>query len=545
MGAWPWTRRLIAAGGPQQGPSEPASRDQRLGLLLVVRLGLVAVVLLTALFASDQVGIRAVDVWPISAAYLAVAVGAEWYRRRPWPGRIALQGAILPLDAVYLAIVTTPGGGPRSPLIVLFSVQLIAATLLVSERAGISMALWDSFLLIIIPTLSLSKRITSLLGVGSVAAPPAADTALAIVGFWLVALCTVAFSSVRERQLRRSQADLEALAGMAARLGEMLSETEVLALLLETLLDGFSFRRGAVWWTRLDRAEGLARPGPDERVRPVPVDPHRQPDRIAAAAWAARRALVAPRLDPAEDPVAAALLPSARDVVVLPLQIDSRDSGIVLLEQPGDRRHARLSGRTLLVLSQFAAHAALALRNARLLAERERRAAIDGLTGLANRREFDRVLAREVNRAGHTGEPLSLVVFDIDHFKLINDSRGHLAGDEVLRSIGQLLAGAVRDMDLVARYGGEEFALVLPRCDQPDAVLVMGRVSDAIRRHPGLAGITVSSGVATLPANASNGIALIAAADEAMYESKRAGRDRLTVSGRRCHPESAAGPGSP
>jgi diguanylate cyclase (GGDEF)-like protein len=184
------------------------------------------------------------------------------------------------------------------------------------------------------------------------------------------------------------------------------------------------------------------------------------------------------------------------------------------------------------MLSQFTAHAALALRNVRLLAERERQAAIDGLTGLANRREFDLALAREVSRSERTGDPLSLVVLDLDHFKEVNDSRGHLAGDEVLRAIGKVLASSVREMDLVARYGGEEFAMVLPRCDLADAVAVVARVTDSVRRQEALQGITLSSGVASLPLNASAGVDLVAAADEALYESKRAGRNRYTVSNR-------------
>ncbi len=526
------TRRRAVAGRPRPGPYELTSLDERLGLLLIVRVGIVALVVLAGVFASSQVGFRAADVWPISVAYLVIAFGVEWYRRSHLRARMALQRAILPLDAVYLAIVATPGGGPRSQLVVLFSAQLIAVTLLVSERAGIRMALWDSFLFILIPTLSLSNRIASFLGVHVIAAPPAAETALAIMGFWVVALCTAFFSAVNERELRGSKAELEALARMEARLEGVLGEAEILTLLLQTLIEGFPFRRGVVWWTQASRPEGLALAGARGRVVAVPVEPGFQPDRVATDAWSARKALLVRRLDPTDDPMADSLLPAARNVVVLPLQIDSRDSGIVLLEHQGHQLSARLPRRTIVILNQFTGHAALALRNARLLAERERQAAIDGLTGLANRREFDRVLAREVNRADRTEEPLSLVVFDVDHFKDINDSRGHLAGDEVLRTIGEVLAGSVRDMDLVARYGGEEFALVLPRCDQSDAVVVVARVTDAVQQHPGLEGVTVSSGVATLPANASTGVSLIAAADEALYESKRAGRARFTVSGR-------------
>ena len=124
--------------------------------------------------------------------------------------------------------------------------------------------------------------------------------------------------------------------------------------------------------------------------------------------------------------------------------------------------------------------------------------------------KFDKVLAREVNRSERSREPVSLVVFDVDHFKAINDSRGHLAGDEVLRAIAEVPSGAVREMDLVARYGGEEFATILPRCEQADAVTVVERINANLKaRAADLDGVTVSSGVATsMPVHASDGRAL-------------------------------------
>jgi diguanylate cyclase (GGDEF)-like protein len=527
-------------GSSRAGTHELTSLDERLGLLLLVRGGIVAIVLLAAGFATSQVGFAPADVLPLSAAYLVVAAGAEWYRRSQWPGRMLLHRAVLPIDALYVAIVTTPGGGPRSQLVVLFSVQLIAVTLLASERAGIRMASWDSFLFVMIPALSLSNWVASLVGGHVAAGPTAAETGLAILGFWVVALGTAFFSSVSERELRRSKRELEALAEMAGRLEGVLGEAEILAVLLHTLIDTFPFRRGALWWTQATRPEGLSLAGPGERVVAVPVEARRDADRTATEAWAARAALLVRVLDPEQDPVCAGLLPGARNVVVLPLQIDNRDSGIVLLEHRAHSLTVRLPRRTVVMLTQFTAHAALSLRNARLLAQRERQAVIDGLTGLANRGEFDQVLVREVNRAKRTGEPLSLVVFDVDHFKQVNDTRGHLAGDEVLRTIAHVLAAAVRDMDLVARYGGEEFALVLPRCDKDDAAVVVVRITEALRVQAGLEGVTVSAGVATLPAHASDGVTLIAAADDALYESKRAGRDRFTVSTRQPRSQPAA-----
>jgi diguanylate cyclase (GGDEF)-like protein len=538
-------------------PHELTSLDERLGLLLIVRVGIVILVLLCGVFVPTEVGFTAAQIGPISAAYLLVAVGAEAYRRGNGPGRLAVLRAVLPLDAVYLVLVTTPAGGPRSELVVLFAVQLIAVTLLASERAGIRMALWDSFLFVLVPTLSLSGRIGSFLGVKLVAVPPAAETALAIMGFWVVALCTAFFSSVNERELRRSKSELEALADMAARLEGLQEEDEILTVFLRTLVRAFPFRRGALWWTRSERPQGLYLSGlqgsapresgsgaSEAEVVRVAVDPHWRTDRIAATAWASREAQLVRRLDAEFDPVAAQLMPDARNVVVLPMQIEGGDSGIVLLEYGRNPLRARLPRRTLIMLSQFTAHAALSLRNCRLLAERSRQAAIDGLTGLANRREFDRVLAREVNRSHRSGEALSLVVFDVDHFKQINDSRGHLAGDEVLRAIGQVLGHSVREMDLVARYGGEEFAVILPRCDQDEAVRVVMRIESDFATHPELLGVTLSSGVAAMPNHASDGLALVGAADEALYESKRAGRNRYTVSTRRADIQQLRG-GSP
>lgn len=512
---------------------ELTSLDERLGLLLLVRIGFVVLVVMGALFASHGVGVTIAQVGPLSAAFMVIAGAAEAYRRTGLRGRMVVHRAVLPFDAVYLAVVTAASGGPHSPFLILFAVQLISVTLLASPRAGLRTALWDTFLFVLMPSAALTTRVASLLGVHGVTVPNGVDTTLAIAGFWAVAGCTAVFSSVSERELRRSKAEMAALAEMASGLEDLGEEEEILGLLLRTLVTAFPLRRGALWFVRDNRPVGLVVEEPDGPATSRPVPTNAGVDRVALTAWEQREPQLLRRLNPVTDPVAAALLPAATNVVILPLQVDGGNSGIVILEHGGNPVNARLPRRTLVMLIQFAGHAALALRNARLLAERERLAAIDGLTGLANRREFDQALAREVNRAERTREPLSLVVFDVDHFKLINDTRGHLGGDEVLRSIAEVLAGAVREMDLVARYGGEEFALILPRCDQHDAIRVVDRITTMTRQRADLDGVTLSSGLATIPFNANDGLSLVAAADEALYESKRAGRNRYSVSVRR------------
>ena len=517
---------------PRPDDHELTSLDERLGLLLLVRISFVILVVMGSLFATSAVELTISQIGPLSAAFMVIAGAAEGYRRTGLPGRMIVHRVVLPFDAVYLAVVAAVSG-PHSPYLFLFAVQLIAVTLLASARAGLRMALWDTFLFVLMPTAAVTNWVASQLGVEHVAIPTSAQIAVAIAGFWAVAGCTAIFSSVSERELRRSKAEMAALAEMAAELEGLAEEEEILGLLLRTLLTAFPFEQGALWYLRDNRPVGLFLDGPTAIIASRPVPAHAGADRVAAVAWEQRGPQLMRKLNAEYDPVAAGILPGATNVVVLPLQVEGRNSGIILLEHGGSPVNARLPRRTLVMLVQFAAHAALSLRNARLLAERERQAAMDGLTGLANRREFDRVLAREVSRAERSREPLSLIVFDVDHFKTINDTRGHLGGDEVLRSIADVLGGAVREMDLVARYGGEEFALVLPRCDQHDAIRVVERITSAGRRRDDLEGVTLSSGLATIPFNAHDGLSLIAAADEALYESKRAGRNRYSVSARR------------
>jgi diguanylate cyclase (GGDEF)-like protein len=158
----------------------------------------------------------------------------------------------------------------------------------------------------------------------------------------------------------------------------------------------------------------------------------------------------------------------------------------------------------------------------------------DALTGLPNRRSFDLVHAAELERARRYRRPLSLLVIDVDHFKRINDARGHPAGDEVLRAVAEALAASVRRSDRVCRYGGEEFVVVAPetigdgagqlgeRLRAVVAGLVVPIAGDPVR-------VTVSVGVATWDVTdpRPDGTALLARADQALYEAKQTGRDRV------------------
>jgi len=186
---------------------------------------------------------------------------------------------------------------------------------------------------------------------------------------------------------------------------------------------------------------------------------------------------------------------------------------------------------------------ALRIERARAMHELERtliglreQAITDPLTGLYNRRYLWEFLRREWVRARRKDESLAVIMIDLDHFKRINDTHGHEAGDFVLVAIAGLLGNQIRSSDIVCRYGGEEFALVLPEASLDNVRLRAEHIREAIRRldlrYKGvpLGRITASLGVALFPHHADSPDSLIRAADEAMYEAKHVGRDRTIFS---------------
>ena len=161
-------------------------------------------------------------------------------------------------------------------------------------------------------------------------------------------------------------------------------------------------------------------------------------------------------------------------------------------------------------------------------AELEALATTDGLTGLKNHRAFQERLAEEVSRAVRYGTPLSLILLDVDRFKQYNDTYGHPAGDAVLVAASRALQEGARTTDLLARYGGEEFVLILPQTEIDGAAAFAERLRVAVERHPWpVRAVTASFGVADLRLGES-GAELIARADAALYQSKAAGRNRVT-----------------
>lgn len=214
--------------------------------------------------------------------------------------------------------------------------------------------------------------------------------------------------------------------------------------------------------------------------------------------------------------------------VCLPLQVRERVRGVMWVHYNEPRRIAE---EDLHLLASFGNQAAIAIENARLFTETRRFANTDGLTGLFNHRYFYHLLDTEVKRARRYSRPLSLIMLDIDHFKQFNDRYGHLAGDEALRSLAQILRKNSRRVDTVARYGGEEFAIILPETDLAQAAVQAERLRAAAEEHQWPEGhLTISLGAATLTAEMARVEDLVRDADRPLYHAKEAGRNQVCLS---------------
>jgi len=204
----------------------------------------------------------------------------------------------------------------------------------------------------------------------------------------------------------------------------------------------------------------------------------------------------------------------------------------------GSATRRELTAAELDRLQVIGNQSSLSLQNALLHGELERLSVTDRLTELYNHGYFEQRLDEEVGRAERFGHVLSLIMLDIDDFKLFNDTYGHPRGDRVLRSVSDTITSTLREIDFAARYGGEEFVVVLPETDAEGALLVAERIRAGVERLT-FAGIgvdetvrkTVSVGVATFPTHARSGSSLIVAADQAMYVAKRNGKNAVVVAG--------------
>ena len=507
--------------------NEMVPLSERLRYMQLFRITTVALLLL-ARFVSPEVGQIPLGMAVFAMGGYTLAFSAtEALWRLSGRRNLPVFGVMLLVDGVFLAYMGYATGGTLSPVRYLVLIHLIVVTLLASYRTGLKMALWHSMLLFVVFHAQEAQLLEPV--DRAYRELPGTDyqrLSTYVAAFWLVALSTAAFSSINERELRRRRIDLEALAHIANAHEKVHKPHAVASVLADGLADTFDFKRLVVLGEPKGEPTLLGHRGADSSVTVEPGI-----DQLVRTAWEKRETLLVKSIDPDANPRLAAWLPEANNVVVTPLLAEDRPIGVVVAEH-SMRHGSRIEQRVVAMVSQFSAHAALALDNAWLLERVQEMAETDGLTGVSNRRTFEVTLELEVTRAFRNGDRLSLVMCDIDYFKRLNDNHGHQTGDEVLRTVAAALRNASRDFDTVARYGGEEFAVILPNCEEDEAMAIAERLRVGVMDAETAVPVTISAGTATYPVNASGGTSLVHAADAALYESKRGGRNRVTQSKR-------------
>jgi diguanylate cyclase (GGDEF)-like protein len=214
-----------------------------------------------------------------------------------------------------------------------------------------------------------------------------------------------------------------------------------------------------------------------------------------------------------------------RSVIELPLAIEGSSVGLI---EVADYRSARSwSARDVAFVRTIASQAAMAVRNAQLFEDLQLRADRDSLTELLNHRAFYDRLEAELARSARQATPLTAVVLDLDNFKALNDSRGHLAGDEILRGVAAVLRETFREGDALGRIGGDEFACIVPGVDAARAEFIVRRTQARLASDPG---VEASAGIATALAGELDPLAVMGRADAFLLEAKQSGKRTLRLS---------------
>ena len=204
-------------------------------------------------------------------------------------------------------------------------------------------------------------------------------------------------------------------------------------------------------------------------------------------------------------------------MLAVPVIFEDRLIGVIVNVKVGLHQY---TGDHLRLLTILANQAAVSIQNARLIERLAATARTDPLTGLKNRRAFEQALQERL--AGASPEPFSVIMLDVDGLKQVNDARGHVAGDAVLKRVAAVLTANLRDDDVVTRWGGDEFVLLMPGMDQVGAVSLARRVSATLMdRDDPVGAISVSIGTASFPADGASADSLLASADRSMYADKR------------------------
>jgi diguanylate cyclase (GGDEF)-like protein len=503
----------------------------RVAVYFTVRYLTPAMVVLALAASGQTVPTGAITVLLTAQVVLALLGQAFAFARPSALGPAIWSGMVLDLSAITALVAVT--GGPGGPLSFLFIVHVLAAGILLSSKAGIRMLVFATSSLLAMDIVMISPTLAE----GEL---PKGLISVAVL--WIIGGAGNLFSRTNERELRRRTAELDTIRQVTLDIEQSLTLEEIFDDLCRGVCERFGFGGAAVLLREGDEMRCSAGTGiTGSRDAKVPLA-----GRVAHAL-----AVAAPVVTTSDQARAdGTLLPviGTRGYLAVPIAED----GLLIVTREGRKgRPGTVRAHEIEALDRLAHHARLAIGNARLHARVRAMAITDSLTGLTNHGELQRRLAFECGRLQRyatlktPGHRMSVLLLDIDKFKVFNDRHGHQAGDAVLKGLATALGRSIRSFDVAARYGGEEFAVILPETGADAANVVAERIRDAVASYPFAtrtgqkpASVTVSIGIATAPENGADPAELIGAADAALYHAKDAGRNRVV------HADDVSGPGA-
>ena len=504
-------------------PGDLVPIAERLRNLQIWRMSVLVVAVLAAACFRQLSVVDRTAVVTGTLIFVAVGFGLTRLSMRTNRAGRALLRILLLGDAVAVVALSLGISGPHSPLRYLLILQVVEVSLLASFRTGLKLAAWQSML------------ISSLYVIGPVVAPHLSTTRLAptdrldlqvlVAMTWIAAITTAWLAAANERELRRRRYDLERLARFHEDIEHAETSEAAAAVFAELAADELDATRSVVLVPsdagdalHVLAAHGLTLDGSGIA---------NGADSLINEAMTSTRTLLVTGTDARRDLALAALLPRASNLAVLPLRTE-RGKGVLVVEY-GHVRASRVERRVVSMLERYRDELGARLSQLWLIDSLRQAATIDPLTGVANRARLRQSLRELTQHATRTGQPLSLLMLDVDHFKRVNDTHGHAAGDDVLRQVASVLKGTVRPYDIVARYGGEEFVVILPGAELSDATIVAERVRAALPAATEPYSVTASFGATRFDPAVDDVDNVIKRADALLYDAKRGGRNRVVA----------------
>ncbi len=521
--------------GTEDPPEAPPVIEHRLNAVATIRAVLVLVV--TAFLLTAGGNLVTGENTPLA---VATVLGALAFSATVplWPGAAhrAVLDMSLAVDAGAAGILLVLTGGAASPfmplVVIVVALPLIAFGARTGLRAAIAMTVALGWVWAASPEIVAADAVAEVPRAALVA-----DTRIvvALLATWGAVAAVALLTRVVEADLRRAAEDLDMLHRVGRSLDPETGPDGVAARLATAVADHLQAEAASVWLADRTREGLVLAGGTGTGARQLDADPE------AARSGLVERALAADTVVVGRAEGALADVHGDGPIALIALRGEAVAPHGVLAVRPAHRRRgADLDTRQSQALEELASDAGAALDDAHAMARLRTLARTDPVTGMPNHRVLQERLRIELRRLerrhGRGAEAaLSLALFDLDHFKRVNDTHGHPTGDAVLAAVAEAVDHAARTADVVCRYGGEEFAVVLTDTglDEAQAACERFRTVVAGVRVPApdgtMVGVTASFGAATVDAPGPDRAALIAAADEALYAAKAGGRNRVEV----------------